>query len=117
MNDSVVQFKLDKTSRKFMKACEQIKMLKQRISELIALLATQEAESTDSDYLQPKNASKELLRKQIEQLQTLKSTYFMYAHKKADEITRLQCELYGEDVVRDAYQNQTNQNYDSIHGN
>ena len=46
---------------------------------------------------------RESIRQQIENLQGVKTAYFMYAHRKADEITKLQCELYGEETVMAAY--------------
>ena len=46
---------------------------------------------------------KESLRMQIESLQSVKTAYVVYARRKADEITRLQCDLYGEEAVREAY--------------
>lgn len=50
------------------------------------------------------SAFRESIRQQIENLHCVKTAYFMYAHHKADEITRIQCELYGEDAVREAYE-------------
>lgn len=50
------------------------------------------------------NAFRESIRQQIENLHCVKTAYFMYAHRKADEITRIQCELFGEDAVREAYE-------------
>lgn len=141
----VLNERLAQASKKFSKACDQIKLLKQRIAELIKIFSycdqsnnhqqifasessptptVSTATSTpvtddnqtylnlisknDQLILNEKNANinlfKETIRHQIENLQSIKTAYFMYAHKKADEITKLQCELYGEDAVREAYE-------------
>ena len=127
-------------SKKFAKACDQIKILKIRIAELITMFSycdpsiqaptttantnTSQHSSNYHDSNTISNTStntnannatnncgfnvnifKESIRQQIENLQSVKTAYFMYAHRKADEITRLQCELYGEDAVRVAYEN------------
>ena len=90
--------RLKKESNKFVKACDQIKLVKNRISELLNLFNEQQhGESTN----QMKKSEK--LRLEIESLQSIKSAFFLYANRKADEITRLQCELYGEEAVRMAY--------------
>ncbi|CAF0714059.1 unnamed protein product [Brachionus calyciflorus] len=109
--------RLEHASKKFSKACDQIKLLKQRIAELIKMFSyTENLDSlnlqttTTNDQLSRsmpsfnKNLFNETIRQQIENLQSIKTAYFMYAHKKADEITKLQCELYGEDAVREAYE-------------
>lgn len=62
------------------------------------------AVATDGASRHHMSAFRESIRQQIENLQCVKTAYFMYAHRKADEITRLQCELYGEDAVREAYE-------------
>lgn len=106
--------RLAKASNKFLKACDQIKILKQRIAELIAMFTYYDPQS--STFQNQKNTLetdfnvsrlRESVRQQIENLQGIKTAYFMYAHQKADEITKLQCELYGEDAVREAYENGT----------
>lgn len=162
--------KLAHASKKFYKSCDQIKLIKQRISDLIGVFTYCEQEinrlsqlsnseangnnqsirndhnynlidpnlvsmnvldvrngsnssgSTSSEYEEsiPRRTSKEIncnskatthinifrdqIRQQIESLQCVKTVYFMYAHRKADEITKLQCEIYGEDAVREAYE-------------
>ena len=156
LNDQLVH-----ASKKFAKACDQIKILKQRIAELLRMFSycdpslasnnnnninnyntntnnyTNNTTSNNnsninnnnnSNYINPNSTStqtsettttstttnsntfnasvfKDTIRQQIETLQSVKTAYFMYAQKKADEITRLQCELYGEDAVRLAYEN------------
>lgn len=127
LNDRLAQ-----ASKKFTKACEQIKLIKQQISEYIGMFAysdgSQFAAASDLSVEQQllynnghlfvssttmsggddagfTNATlaRESLRQKIETLQNFKSIFFMYAHQKAEEITRLQCELYGEEAVREAY--------------
>lgn len=162
--------KLAHASKKFYKSCEQIKLIKQKISELIGVYAYCDQEinrlsqietnsssnkenggggasirsvqqhfeqefsttstnnissgsisseyddnndnddamskrlSSSSNKIAHFNVFREQIRQQIENLQSVKTAYFMYAHRKADEITKLQCELYGEDAVREAYE-------------
>lgn len=65
------------------------------------------SDETTSGFISKKkhlSVFRESIRQQIENLQCVKTAYFMYAHRKADEITKLQCELYGEDIVREAYE-------------
>jgi hypothetical protein len=129
LNDQLVH-----ASKKFAKACDQIKILKQRIAELLRMFSycdpslpsnnyntnannyTNNTNSTnnslntatqisDTNTNFNTNVFKDTIRQQIETLQSVKTAYFIYAQKKADEITRLQCELYGEDAVRIAYEN------------
>ena len=95
-------------SKKFVKACDQIKMLKRRISELVGMFSfcdpnqmesANDAEEDDiTNSCSNVNLFRESIRQQIENLQNIKRAYFIYANKKADEITRLQCELYGESI-------------------
>jgi hypothetical protein len=140
LNDRLVR-----TSKKFAKACDQIKLLKTRIAELIAVFTYCDPTvvnnsntnnnsnnifnnnfdnrnyssynnnnnnnnslngSNRNDYVNDYNVNlfKESIRQQIENLQSIKTAYFMYAHHKADEITKLQCEIYGEAAVREAYE-------------
>ena len=132
LNDRLAQ-----ASKKFTKACEQIKFLKQQISEYIgmftyndglgpfdsndSLASVTQQQSAMNGYLIQSNRSilnthilnnaddfnhnlaRENIRHKIEALQNFKSIFFMYAHQKAEEITKLQCELYGEEAVREAY--------------
>ncbi len=132
LNDRLAQ-----ASKKFTKACEQIKLLKQQISEYIgmftyndglgpfdsndSLASVTQQQSAMNGYLIQSNRSilsnhilnntddfnhnlaRENIRHKIEALQNFKSIFFMYAHQKAEEITKLQCELYGEEAVREAY--------------
>jgi len=133
LNDRLAQ-----ASKKFSKACEQIKLLKQQISEYIGMFTyndgSQLSESSFNinnnnnnqdehqialnGYLIQSNITvnnysnlndfdhrlaRENIRQKIETLQNFKSIFFMYAHQKAEEITKLQCELYGEEAVREAY--------------
>ena len=137
LNDRLAQ-----ASKKFSKACEQIKLLKQQISEYIGMFTyndgSQLSESSFNinnnnnnnnsnqdehqialnGYLIQSNnnihnysnlndfdhrLARENIRQKIETLQNFKSIFFMYAHQKAEEITKLQCELYGEEAVREAY--------------
>lgn len=116
--DINLNYRLEHASKKFSKACDQIKLLKQRIAELIQMFSYCEHQQQQSIELTTRlqtcaalqqnnlnvNLLKETVRQQIENLQSIKTAYFMYAHKKADEITKLQCELYGEDAVREAYE-------------
>lgn len=127
-NVSVLNNRLAKASKKFTKACEQIKLLKQQLTVYISMLSSYttdnqpstsnnnqiqstqiltRAEQKELDRKPGYNAilSREMIRQKIEALQDFKNIVFMYAHQKADEITKLQCELYGEDAVRDAYDN------------
>ena len=144
LNDRLVR-----TSKKFTKACDQIKLLKQRIAELIAVFTycdptvvnnsntninvNNNLNLNNSNYINNNynnndnnnnsnnninnnttnltcindynvNLFKESIRQQIENLQSIKTAYFIYAHHKADEITKLQCEIYGEAAVREAYE-------------
>ena len=106
--------RLAKASNKFLKACDQIKILKQQIAELIAMFTYYDPQSSTFQNQKQTLESdlnvtclRERVRQQIETLQGVKTAYFMYAHQKADEITKLQCELYGEDAVREAYENGT----------
>lgn len=108
-------------SKKFYKSCEQIKVIKQHISELMSMfsyceqemsrLSQEQVTQTQTQTLIPTTTKKHLsvfresIRQQIENLQGVKTAYFTYAHRKADEITKLQCELYGEDTVIAAYGN------------
>lgn len=130
MNATILNQKLEHESKKYFKACDQIKLLKQRISELYASFShfdqcsmansfnnnTNDQLRTDSTNDQLTidenvncamnvNLFKETVRKQIENLQSIKAVYFIYAQRKADEITKLQCDLYGEEAVREAYEN------------
>jgi hypothetical protein len=125
---------LERTSRKFARICDQIRAIKRRIAELTGLYAYYEnisveeeeegdedeeeevttAEANNHEHSKHTSSSssssgelvKEHVRREIESLQSVKSVYLAYAYKKADEITRLQCDLYGEDMVREAYQQQ-----------
>jgi len=106
--------RLAKASNKFLKACDQIKILKKRIAELIAMFTYYDPQSSTlrnqiNSIENDLNVARirESVRQQIENLQGIKTAYFMYAHQKADEITKLQCELYGEDAVREAYEHDT----------
>jgi hypothetical protein len=131
-NTNEISERLAHSSRKFARTCDQIRMLKRRISELIGLYgyyenmpsssgaASVDAHATSASatnaievaaVTESANSTsesgeliKEFVRREIESLQRVKSAYLMYAYRKADEITRLQCELYGEDAVREAYQ-------------
>lgn len=119
-------------SKKFYKSCEQIKVIKQHISELMSMFSyceqemsrlSQEQQQVHTQTLIPattvtttkKHLSvfRESIRQQIENLQGVKTAYFTYAHRKADEITKLQCELYGEDTVIAAYGNGSVNGYNS----
>ena len=118
-------------SKKFYKSCEQIKVIKQHISELMSMFSYCEQEmsrlsqeqvtqtQTQTQTLIPTTTKKHLsvfresIRQQIENLQGVKTAYFTYAHRKADEITKLQCELYGEDTVIAAYGNGNVNGYNS----
>lgn len=125
-NVSVLNNRLAKASKKFTKACEQIKLLKQQLAVYISMLSSYttdtqpssnspmqsthlltRAEQKELDRKPGYNAllSREMIRQKIEALQDFKNIVFMYAHQKADEITKIQCELYGEEAVRDAYDN------------
>lgn len=86
-------------SAKFLKACNQMKLIKCRLAEQIRLFTHLTPEDTERNI-----TYKESIRQQIEILQCIKTVYTIYAHEKADEINQLQCELYGEDAVRAAYQ-------------
>ncbi|RNA42052.1 hypothetical protein BpHYR1_037135 [Brachionus plicatilis] len=105
--DSNVWADLQKATKKFTKSCDQIKLLKQRIAELIKMFSFTEnldALSLTSERASfNKNLFNETIRQQIENLQSIRTAYIMYARKKADEITKLQCDLYGEDAVQEAY--------------
>lgn len=128
LNDRLAQ-----ASKKFTKACEQIKLIKQQISEYIGMFAYNDGSQFSSDSILSTqqqmlingghlfqtnnstttttqqnddfnhNIARENIRQKIETLQNFKSIFFMYAHQKAEEITKLQCELYGEEAVREAY--------------
>lgn len=116
-NDLVKRLK--KESNKFVKACDQIKLVKKRITELLNLFNEQNTnggggnsssesssnESSNQLICLRKNSHvlREKLRLEIESLQSIKSSFFLFANRKADEITKLQCELYGEEAVRMAY--------------
>jgi hypothetical protein len=79
--------KLKSVSIKFLKALDQIELIKQRISELIRIF-TYDSNNADCSL----NATfKETIRQQIDNLQSIKNVYFAYAHRKADEINKLQC--------------------------
>ena len=124
MSFNTLSDQLAHASKKFSRACDQINILKQRIAELIRMFSycdpnlavnnQQASNPTEATYNSATytthstnnfNVSifKESIRQQIENLQSVKTAYLMYAHSKADEITRLQCELYGEEAVRVAY--------------
>lgn len=98
---------LEKATKKFTKSCDQIRLLKQRIAELIKMFSyTENLDALTLTNERPnfnKNVFNETIRQQIENLQSIRSAYIMYARQKADEITQLQCELYGEEAVREAY--------------
>ncbi len=80
--------RLENVSMKFVKACDQIKLIKQRISELINIF-THDTSNSECSL----NATfTETIRQQIENLQSIKNAYFLYAHRKAAEINKLQCE-------------------------
>lgn len=153
--------RLNRASKKFLKACDQIKQIRKRIAELASMYSSLEKQHQQQYRLQlmqqhqndvssssPSSLSaathldnsgqhssstsstpspsptsspnvntaanssvkinvnrfRETVRQQIENLQSIKSVYFIYANTKADEITRLQCELYGADAVRMAYE-------------
>ncbi len=82
--------RLENISMKFVKACDQIKLIKQRISELINMFSYDSNNSECS-----LNATfKETIRQQIDNLQNIKNAYFLYAHRKADEINKLQCKWH-----------------------
>ena len=106
--------RLELASKKFTKACEQIKVLKQQITVNLTMYAnfTEMPDETAHDL--NLNRNRETLRQKIETLQNFKNIFYMYAHRKADEITKIQCELYGEDAVRNAYDgtNNTSNNND-----
>jgi len=91
--------RLAHASSKFLKACDQIKLIKERISELINMGSFDVADMERSGSTDLRKG----IRMQIDNLQSVKAMYYVYAHQKADEITRLQCEIYGEDAVREAY--------------
>jgi len=131
MSFNTLNDQLAHASKKFTKACDQINILKQRIAELLRMFSycgepslasntnntnntnaisnqiSQTTTTTTTTTTNTFNTSifKESIRQQIENLQSVKTAYYMYAQKKADEITRLQCELYGEEAVRIAYEN------------
>lgn len=113
-DDRNIWCELEKATKKFTKSCDQIKLLKQRITELIKMFSyTETLDGLPVTSERPsfnKNVFNETIRQQIENLQSIRSAYVMYAHKKADEITKLQCELYGEDAVREAYEMVRNEN-------
>ncbi len=46
---------------------------------------------------------RDFLLQQIESLKNLKQVYLMYARRKANEITLIQNEIYGEEAVREAF--------------
>ena len=118
-------------SKKFYKSCEQIKVIKQHISELMSMfsyceqemsrLSQEQQQQQVTQTLIPTTTTtkkhlsvfRESIRQQIENLQGVKTAYFTYAHRKADEITKLQCELYGEDTVIAAYGNSNVNGYNS----
>ncbi len=89
-------------SKKFTRACEQITLLKQQIAVYISMFASCN-ETIHNDLSQ--NASREMVRQKIETLQNFKTIFFKYAHQKAEEITKIQVELYGDEAVQEAYQN------------
>jgi len=93
-------------SKKFTKACEQIKHLKQQIAVYISIFANYN-ETIQNDFTQ--NASREMVRQKIETLQNFKTIFFKYAHQKAEEITKIQVELYGDEAVQEAYQNSSSE--------
>ena len=119
MNDLSVTLndRLAQASKKFTKACDQIKVLKQQLAVNTALftdyndlLESPSAHTDRQDFHCDLDddefnyqLSREMLRQKIETLQNFKTIFFMYAHQKAEEITKIQCELYGEDAVREAY--------------
>jgi hypothetical protein len=135
--------KLTRASKKFYKSFKQIKLIKQRISELITLFAYCDEEISKcsaaaaatptvlpimgssgggnvvvDDFEEENerrtlaaartrnhlNLFKESIRQQIENLQCVKTAYFIYADRKADEIVKIQIELFGEERVREAYE-------------
>ena len=122
---SALNNRLESASKKFTKACEQIKLLKQQLAVYIAMLSSYNSDAHSSNSTTTNthlisrseqkeldktpnfsvNVSKDMIRQKIETLQDFKNIVFVYAHQKADEITKLQCELYGEEAVRDAYDN------------
>ena len=120
MNDLSVTLndRLAQASKKFTKACDQIKVLKQQLAVNTALftdyndlLESPSAHTDRQDFHCELDddefnyqLSREMLRQKIETLQNFKTIFFMYAHQKAEEITKIQCELYGEDAVREAYE-------------
>ena len=119
MTQIALNDRLASASKKFTKACEQIKLLKQQLAVYIAMFSDfsdicENSSNSNNDHDQsptlqtPKidynvNLSREMVRQKIESLQNFKNVFFTYAHQKADEITKIQCELYGEDAVRNAY--------------
>lgn len=127
MTQIALNDRLAAASKKFTKACEQIKLLKQQLAVYIAMFSnfndvqensnSSRNNSNNTDELQISNQlsgidyninlSRETVRQKIESLQNFKNVFFMYAHQKAEEITKLQCQLYGEDAVRDAYETQS----------
>lgn len=185
--ESQLDRELTTASRKFYKSCDQIKLIKRRIGELVAVFTTCEQEinrmnsqriaasaaalsrfesrlsssrtinnlnnnnsnnnsntpnskqssgrgrgpnfdeindecnlmeeDENDDNLKHLAAFRETTRMQIENLHCVQTAYLMYAQRKADEITRIQCELYGEDVVRAVYERDNNNSNNSILNN
>ena len=121
MNSKELNEQLLKVSKKFNKACNQIKLIKQEMARCVTLLnyydtvestsnGSQECPEQEPSSLTIKTSSinytlfKQHLSFKLDSLKNVQSAYFVYAHRKADEITRLQCEIYGEEAVREAYE-------------
>jgi len=83
-------------SKKFTRACEQITLLKQQIAVYISMFASCN-ETIHNDLSQ--NVSREMVRQKIETLQNFKTIFFKYAHQKAEEITKIQVELYARSLI------------------
>jgi len=107
MNDMTLPLtdRLEIATKKFTKACGQIKLLKQQIAVYLALFAShnENRATVESDF--NVNTSREILKEKINTMQNFTSVFLMYAHQKADEIAKIQCQLYGDDAVRNAYEN------------
>lgn len=125
---------LTKASKKFHKSIKQIKLVRQQIVQLASLFAycdeeinlaivqqqqyvlnsdndDQVAAETSIERLSRRrnhlNAFKESIRQQIENLQCIKTAFLIYADRKADDIFKIQVDLFGEERVRQAYEQAT----------
>ncbi len=106
--------RLDHQSAKFMKALKQLRYLTLRISELsnlgsYLLTIDENKNKNNNNNNKACEASLESLIQQVDNLKGIKSIVSIYAQRKAQEITQLQCELYGEDAVRAAYDQEQQQ--------